>query len=237
MKKLLIALPGWGFGVSVFNQLAAQCADHYDVRGINYIDYCAAPHHSLDAVVHRIASCFSEPAVVLGWSLGGIIAIKLAAYYPQKVRAVFTLGTNPHFLQAHAWGGIEPDAFYALHDLLVRDHRACLQRILTLSCQTHAGHDKIAWRQLSTHLLLTAEIHALTTSLLWLTDDYRPSLAAIPCAQTHFFAAQDALVPAACALSINQQMPAVRTVLLEQAQYHAAGLMMPHLLAPWLECR
>jgi surfactin synthase thioesterase subunit len=64
-----------------------------------------------------------EPAMLVGWSLGGVIARELARFAPDLVRGVVTYGTpvigGPTYtLAADAWGTDECDRIRRVSDAL-----------------------------------------------------------------------------------------------------------------------
>ena len=58
----------------------------------------AIPDFTLDAVSDQLASQLPANCVLMGWSLGGMLAMHLAARYPQQVKGVITLATNAKFV-------------------------------------------------------------------------------------------------------------------------------------------
>lgn len=60
--------------------------------------------------LHRLETCIDrmgarQPVLVVGWSLGGLYARELARHFPDKVRAVITLGSpfSGDFHQNNVW--------------------------------------------------------------------------------------------------------------------------------------
>jgi pimeloyl-[acyl-carrier protein] methyl ester esterase len=41
--------------------------------------------------------------LIVGWSMGGMIALQLAAEYPEKVKALVLVSTTPKFIQSNDW--------------------------------------------------------------------------------------------------------------------------------------
>jgi pimeloyl-ACP methyl ester carboxylesterase len=62
-------------------------------------------HDTIERLRERLDQISDEPVLLVGWSLGGLFARELARAYPDRVRAVITLGSpfsgDPH--QNHVW--------------------------------------------------------------------------------------------------------------------------------------
>ena len=62
-------------------------------------------HDTIQRLRERLDEISDEPVLLVGWSLGGLFARELARAYPDRVRAVVTLGSpfsgDPH--QYHVW--------------------------------------------------------------------------------------------------------------------------------------
>jgi len=89
LKPLFIH--GWAFSSKVFSSLPGikvNLPSHGDNR---------EPYRDLDSLVKEIALSLSSYHDVVGWSLGGSVALLLALRFPSKVRRVFLVGTSPYF--------------------------------------------------------------------------------------------------------------------------------------------
>src|SRR3990167_4381912 len=97
----IYAIPGWGFQSNIFNTLDNE---NFHVVGLDYI-------HLSELTLMEIARCLSvsleEQSVLLGWSFGGLIAIKLAALFPEKVKKLILLDNQPRLQASLNWAGIE----------------------------------------------------------------------------------------------------------------------------------
>ncbi|MFC5741560.1 pimeloyl-ACP methyl ester esterase BioH [Dyella tabacisoli] len=75
----------------------------------------------------------TPPAIWLGWSMGGLIALTAALEYPRQVRALGMLCATPKFVRDPGWPHGSNDAL--VHQLatdLESDYHATLERFFTL---------------------------------------------------------------------------------------------------------
>ena len=85
---------GWAFSSKVFGSLEGIKVD-LPAHGSSQKSY-----ENLEKVVEDIALSLPGRHDVVGWSLGGSIALMLALRFPSKVRRLFLIGTSPFFLGA-----------------------------------------------------------------------------------------------------------------------------------------
>lgn len=97
----LYTIPGWGFSSSIFNSLNSN---HLAITGLDYID---AAIINLEYITKHLADSIPDHSVILGWSFGGLIAIKLASLYPNKVKKLILISSQPKLLSDEDWLGIE----------------------------------------------------------------------------------------------------------------------------------
>lgn len=132
----LVLLHGWALHGGVFAPLVERLADRFE---FHLVDLPGHGHSRdvplplvLDACIDEIAAR-TPPAVWLGWSLGGLFALKAAATVPAQVRGLVMLAATPRFVAGADWPHAVERAVFAQfgHDLQL-DYRATLERFLAL---------------------------------------------------------------------------------------------------------
>ena len=134
--KQIVLLHGWAMSGAVFaplvERLEARCTLHLvDLPGHGRSRDSAialAPAECARAIAQA-----TPPAVWLGWSLGGVIALQAALDFPQQVRALAMLDSTPRFVRHGDWPyAISPEILQQFAADLRADHRATLERFLAL---------------------------------------------------------------------------------------------------------
>ena len=95
----IVMLHGWGMNHAVFSPLFEKLSNyrvHYvDLPGFGHSD---AIDGELEAWCQHLIEQLPDNSIWLGWSLGGLIASKIALLYPTKVKALITVASSPCFL-------------------------------------------------------------------------------------------------------------------------------------------
>lgn len=86
---------GWAFSSKVFKNFRGI---KYDLPGHGRN---RNPFKGFEQILYELALKTYKKHDVVGWSLGGSIALLFALKFPEKVNRLFLLGTTPHF--AGAW--------------------------------------------------------------------------------------------------------------------------------------
>lgn len=93
-----VLIHGWGFDERIWQPLLDQAGDQAVLLvRLNYLS--AEPADYRDA----LAALLPDQAVIIGWSLGGMLALTYAQQYPERVSAVITLAANARFVANEAW--------------------------------------------------------------------------------------------------------------------------------------
>ena len=132
----LVMIHGWAMHGGVFAPLVNALTDHctmylVDLPGHGYSRDCDMP---LDpgTCVRAIAEA-TPPAVWLGWSMGGLVALRAALDLPQHVRGLAMLCATPRFTNAADWSyGRDPALVQQLGTDLENDYHATIERFLAL---------------------------------------------------------------------------------------------------------
>jgi pimeloyl-[acyl-carrier protein] methyl ester esterase len=201
----LVLLHGWGMTSAIWQSWLPQLENDYRLLLIDLPGLGSSPfdgdQYSVQAVVDQIAvqteSLFDQPAIWLGWSLGGVIAAQLAASYPQQAKALITIATNPCFVQREDWEqAMDTATFEGFQQALEQHPAKTLNRFAMLQVQGDP-QAKALLRQLKQLLADTDSPSHLAESLALLADDYRPLFAGLEIPRLHLFGSADALVPVA----------------------------------------
>ena len=95
MSNKNIFIPGWGFKSSIWHNFNGINLDFPDMTPLNLI-----------TVVMHMAKQIPPKSTIIGWSLGGLFAIKLATLFPAKVNKLVLIATTPCFRAGSNWPGI-----------------------------------------------------------------------------------------------------------------------------------
>ncbi len=129
----LVLLHGWSLNLGVWESLARELATRFRIIAIDLPGHGRSdwdPRASTPAAqawrVHETLACLTERYALLGWSLGGQLAIDLAAALPAGVERLALVATSPRFLAAPGWrcGTPRPLLARLIHRLHVEGERA-----------------------------------------------------------------------------------------------------------------
>jgi pimeloyl-[acyl-carrier protein] methyl ester esterase len=134
----LVLLHGWGMHGAVWQPLVKRLSKVFtlhlvDLPGMG-LSRPIEPFH-LYATAEKIAEMLPAHADILGWSLGGQVAMRIAIDHPDLVRRLVLVGTTPCYVNKNDWdNGIEPMVFSSFADNVNTDYHKTMTQFLTLQC-------------------------------------------------------------------------------------------------------
>ena len=217
MPEQLVLLPGWSFGPTALEPMrAALAAGAPDLQ----ISVWPLPEHSspdswLDALDERLPA----NSWLVGWSLGGMLATQLAARRGDACRGLVTMASNPCFRAREDWPSAMPaQVFDSFRESLRTDSQQTLARF-GLLCSRGSSDPRGLSRQLQ-GCQPQRPFDGLDAGLQLLAElDCRAALQAFAGPQLHLFAGRDALVPAAAAEALADQLPQGHVQLVADASH------------------
>ena len=102
-KRPLVLLHGWAFNADIFLPILKTLSKHYQITRIDL------PGHGRSKIVSGTLSDWIKPilpliperSILLGWSLGGMLAIKIAKYI--RCEHVILTAASPCFVRSKNW--------------------------------------------------------------------------------------------------------------------------------------
>ncbi len=134
----LVLLHGWGMHSGVWQPIIKKLSAQYmlylvDLPGMGN-SRPIEPYH-LHALADEVAQVIPGVSDVLGWSLGGLIAQRIALNQPDRIRRLVLVGSTPCFVNKADWdAGINPANFESFAQAVNSDYKATILQFLTLQC-------------------------------------------------------------------------------------------------------
>ncbi|MHB0975165.1 MAG: alpha/beta fold hydrolase [Thiobacillus sp.] len=246
-KPVLALLHGWGMNARVFDALVERLSDDFEVRALDLPGHggrAALPVNTLHSWADDLARQLPDNALLLGWSLGGQVAMRAALDHPHKIARLVLLASTPKFVAAGDWErGMAAADLQDFGAALLADPQATLLRFLSLQTRGMPGHttphglqpvvdrsplggQKSLLQQLRQTLLAAPAAHgeALAAGLAILRDtDLRDELTRLTQPALILHGALDTLTPPSAGAWLAEVLPAARHAELPRAA-HA-----PHL--------
>ena len=144
----LVLIHGWGLNSAVWQEFAATLEygrPDLKITNLDLPGYGTRQNTRSSADLSELAldclSRISEPAVLVGWSLGGMVALQAALLDKKsRVRGLQLINSTPRFTRAPDWpSGVDLTVFRKFTDNLSRDYQRTLTQFLLL--QAGSGRD------------------------------------------------------------------------------------------------
>ncbi|MDY7026082.1 MAG: pimeloyl-ACP methyl ester esterase BioH [Pseudomonadota bacterium] len=229
----LVLLHGWGLHSIVWDSLIPELLNNYQVTVIDLPGMGQSPlprgGYTLESLVERVLEVCPEQATFLGWSLGGIVAQRIACQAPDRVKQLVTIASTPKFCASDDWPyGIATEVIDSFLQMYEEDAEGTLIRFLALQCKdgAHYRQDVETLKRILYFCGLPAP-KALREGLLILrSSDLRDEQAHIQCPTLHILGQNDNLIPVALASAWEKLAPTHRFAIMDGCS-HALFLSDP----------
>lgn len=211
MNSLYI-LNGWGVNESVLEPLQQHLAELMPCKVINLRDYHQS---SLALSLAYLKQNIPKQSLVIGWSLGGMLAIQLAAVHPLK--AIVCLGSNPSFVANTTWPtAMSQVQFTRFYQNTLTAPESNLKHFLRLCVHGDKQLRTLSTTWIDTNLSHQAQIWGLD---MLQTINNTHLLNQLPTPQLHVFAEHDALVSSQAQELLAYQHPLICSHILPSASH------------------
>lgn len=229
-------LHGWGIDSTIWQPLVQRLKPAFAPLSLDLPGYGTrqAMHDdwTLDSLATDVLAHAPQHSILIGWSLGGLLALYIAAHYPTDIRAVMTLASSPAFVQREHWPwAMEQASFHAFKQHCQDDPESCLRQFKRLISH---GADKDTIRGVQ-RLDCQIAPHALAKGLELLElGDLRAQLPSVQRPVVHLLAQHDALIPASLGVPLAQLSPQAKVHIIDGAS-HALPFSHSQVIVSHLE--
>ncbi len=240
-KIPLVLLHGWGVNQGVWQQLVPQLAADFevftpDLPGFGTASHCYPQPYQLSAIASQLAAEIPLGSIVVGWSLGGLVATQLALDYPEKVAALGWVASSPCFIAQPEWPGMASAVMSQFASALTSDLALTVERFLAIQAMgsvTARQDTKVLKQAVLSLPLPSAEVLMAALDILT-TTDLRPQLAQLQQPVRACFGRLDSLVPAAMVDVLLSWLPQLQVQMIPKAS-HAPFISHPADFVEWIQ--
>lgn len=200
----LVLIHGWAMHSGIFAPLSERLSKQFrlhlvDLPGHGDSRDYAAGDLDPSRVAQAIAAA-TPPAIWIGWSLGGLVALRAALDLPQQVHGLVEIAASPRFVRDDDWPHAVPATIFREFGAgLVAAFRPAIERFLALETLGSANAQE-ELRELKAHVFERGDPseQALLDGLALLDQiDYRDELATLTNPSLWIAGRRDRLVPSA----------------------------------------
>ena len=220
----VVLLHGWALHGGMWGPWIDQLGRHARLHFIDLPGHGHSPWPAGASTLRDLARAVSphvpRGAAVLGWSLGGMVALELARSRPADLAALVLIATTPCFVERDDWpAGMSPAVLDGFAAGLAGDYRRTISNFLAL--QTWGDeHATQALRTLRANLDAHGEPdpYALAVGLGILREaDLRADLAAIAIPTLVIAGEHDRITPVAAGRELASRLPSARFIEIAKA--------------------
>ena len=223
--KDLVLLHGWGMHSGVWDEVLPALGARFRVHAVDLPGhgYCAGTVvESFDDAVDAVAARVPAGAMLCGWSLGGLIAQRLARRHPDRVGRLALIATTPCFQSRAGWThGIKASTLTGFATSLENDRDTMLKRFVALNAM-HGPHSRETVRTFTRRLMERGAPSdaGLAASLGWLREiDLRQDTAALRVPALVMHGGRDMLAPVGAGRWLGRSIAGARLVEIPDAAH------------------
>ena len=207
----LVFFHGWGFDHHIWRVLLPNLMSHYQLHLIDLPGFGGTPPLSWEDFKNELLERLPDKFVVIGWSLGGLMATRLALEASDRVTHLINIASSPRFVREKDWPGIDANVLDDFYRNLQTNPLQLLKEFLNLQLKGEALPDM--FEQPPNLIGLQKGLDILIN---W---DLRPQLVTLKMPAFYLFGRLDTITPQKVMKKMQQYFPNFQYQLFERAAH------------------
>lgn len=205
----MVFLHGWGQSERIWFQQHQAFPDAHFINLPGHGGAADAPSAQWFQVVADLLP--EQPAVLVGWSLGGMLAMEIACRWPERIAALALISSTPSFRLRDGWEhGCDQEVFSDFEQAVVSQSPKIMNRFFALMMLgdglSRSAYNALARQAVNRHSPTTEA--GITAGLELLSCiDLRDQIHGLHMPALVMHGEQDAIVPFAASLALAEDLP------------------------------
>ena len=149
--KDLVLIHGWGMHSGIWEPIIDRFSNQYTLHLVD-IPGMGKSHvinpYDLDHLAEAISKALPPSFDILGWSLGGLISLKMSLMYPKKIHRMVLVGGTPCFINQTDWSyGVDVRDFNNFANKLFKNYKSTMINFYILQLM-HSKNSKLIIKKL-----------------------------------------------------------------------------------------
>ena len=136
MKKEIVLISGWGAGRDAFSRIEEKLGEKFD---FSYLPWEKGLNKDFTAEFIRGRQ---KPVILMGWSLGGLIAMRAADEIPEMISGLALISATPRMTRDDGYDGAREGEIRAMAAGLLKNRERIIEGFANKAFGTGAGIDE-----------------------------------------------------------------------------------------------
>lgn len=219
--KTLLFIHGWATDSRVFYQQVEYFKTKYGILLVDLMGAEALVSTSdySESLVELVTKLVLENVVVIGWSLGSLVAIKMATIVPQRVSSLVLISATPKFMSEKNYNcGLSPAVVRQFHRSLERNYEATLTQFYNLMFSKNeqdGGYQALFFSEVLPRMRRLKQDDVIKGLGYLMNTDHRHLLSELACPVTICHGQDDTICPVSAAYFLEKNITASKLVVFE----------------------
>ena len=199
--KPLVFFHGFGCSGHIFSSLVSRLSKDYKLYFVDLPGFGKSPIVEWAVFKNTLLAQLPKKFTLLGWSMGGLYATRLAVEAPERLTHLVNIASSPRFIQDEGWPGIERTAFDAFASSVKVNSKLALSQFMQRMVPGSEDLSTIVSEGSPSEEGLVSGLEAL---LHW---DLREKILSLTLPVCYMFGRFDTIVPRSTLLQMQMSYP------------------------------